>query len=65
MLEAQMQLGAIQERTLKRKIEALRRKRAGASATSFDLTRELSMEIERTRAAKSESLICNKQRARK
>ena len=52
MLNMQIQLGEAQERTLKRKIEAKRRKAntPSVSANSFNLTRELSFEIDKDRA---------------
>ena len=61
MLDMQLQLGLLQERNLKRKIEVMRRKANSGCETSsdrgFDLSRELSREIERARSAKSTSLI--------
>ena len=53
MLEMQIQLGEVQERNLKRKIEHKRRKaEASLSSEGFDLSRELSMEIDRDLAKK-------------
>ena len=58
-LEMQIQLGDVQERNLKRKIEHKRRKANASSShdASFDLSRELSMEIDRDHAAKYREVL--------
>jgi len=55
MLQMQMQLGEVQENNLKRRIEHKRRRELRSeslSGNSFNLSRELSMEMDRDRAAK-------------
>ena len=58
MLELQINLGDVQERNLKRKIEHKRRKAQAssfASSSGFNLTAELSMEMDREMARRHES----------
>ena len=70
MLEMQIRLGEVQENNLKRLIEHKRRRMAQSSSQShssiqapaFDLSRELSMEIERDRSSKTQALKIENQK---
>ena len=59
MLELNMQLGEVQERNLKRKIEHRKRQTMNSSRGSgvFNLSRELSLQIDLDRAALQNDLI--------